>query len=101
MYWNAYQLCNVLLKTGLYIRQREHTFYQTISLGAAWKIAQQRPRLLKLLNDDAYQAGMDQLAAAVQEGQGQTLTGSEMTLVEIRAINGEPPKRKRSRKQRT
>jgi hypothetical protein len=95
VYWNAYQFYNALRKAGLHVRQQEHTFYQPVSLNVAWKIAQQRSGLLKLLNDDAYRLGLDQLAEAVQEGKGETLIGSEIALVEVTAVKGKPPKRKR------
>jgi len=43
------------------------------------------------LNEPAYQAGLDRLAAEVEERGGETLIGSEVTLVEITALKGEPP----------
>jgi site-specific DNA recombinase len=100
-YWTAYQFYQALRKKGLHVRQQEHTFYQPVSLSAALEIAQGRAGPLGLLNDPAYQAGLDRLAAEVEERGGETLIGSEVTLVEVTALKGEPPPRRRRGKKAT
>ncbi len=95
VHWSGYQLYNTLRQIGFHIRQQEVTFYQPVSLGAALRIARQKPGLLKRLDERSYRAGMERLNEAVEEKGPDALMGSEITLVEVTALKGEPPKRRR------
>jgi hypothetical protein len=76
------------------VTQRERTFYQPIQLGLAREIAQGRPGLLAKLADEAYQAGLDRLETAINEKGASALIGSEVTLIALTALKGEPRKLK-------
>ena len=77
---------------------QEHAFYQPVSLAAAYALAGRQSGVLATLADDAYQKGMALLAAAVHTQGGQTLIGSEVTLVEVAAVKDEQPRPKRRKR---
>jgi hypothetical protein len=97
----AYDLYNILRRTGFQVKQEERTFHQSVTLQVALEIARQRPGILAALSDEVYQEGMRRLKQAVKERGGESLITSEVTVAEIVALKGkEKPPRRRRRKQR-
>lgn len=96
--WTSHKVYGVLRAAGFGLMLQEHVFYQPISLAAAQAIAGQRAGILAALADEAYEKGMARLAAAVREQGGETLIGSEVTLVEIAAVKDEQPRPKRRKR---
>ncbi len=96
--WSSYKFNALLREAGFGVRLKEHSFYQPVSLGAAYAIAQQRPGLLATLSDEAYQRGLERLAAECGARGAATQLGSEFTLVEILAVKAEHPKPPRKRR---
>jgi hypothetical protein len=96
--WNPHKLYTGLRSAGFGLILQEHTFYQPISLGAAHALVQHRNGILATLADDAYYKGVARLAAALADQGGQTLIGSEVTLVEVAAVKDEQPRPKRRKR---
>lgn len=96
-YWSNYDSYNRLRQVGFQVEQREHTWYQALTLETAWAIAQQRPGLLAALPEAEYQAGLAALRAALEAQGAGALQGSEVTLVEVWAVKGARPARRRGK----
>ncbi len=96
--WSSYKFNALLWEAGFGVKLKEHSFYQLVSLGAAYAIAQQRPGLLATLSDEAYQRGLERLAAECRARGAATQLGSEFALVEILAVKAEHPKPPRKRR---
>jgi site-specific DNA recombinase len=96
--WTPHKIYGVLREAGFGIVLQEHAFYQPVSLAAAYALAGRRTGILAHLEDDAYQKGMALLAAAVHAQGGETLIGSEVTLVEVAAVKDEQPRPKRRKR---
>jgi site-specific DNA recombinase len=86
--WKAYDFYNTLRQLGFEVEQREHTFRQPVSLGAALEIARRRPGLLAALPDEAYEKGLRSLEAAVEARGAGSLEPSEVTVIEVMALKG-------------
>ena len=80
------ELYTVLRRTGFQVKQREHTFYQPVALGAALEIAQRRSGLLTALPDELYQEGLQRLEKALGKQGDDALVTSEVTVVEVMAV---------------
>ncbi len=87
-YLNGYQIYNLLRQAGFTVTQREHVFYQAISLQAARRIAARRPGLLAELPAPAFQQGMARLQDRIAAEGPETLIGSEVALVVAKAVRG-------------
>ncbi len=87
--WSGHDFYNALRQAGLQVTQKEHTFFQAVSLGAAQMIARRREGLLALLPDDVYEMGLQRLEQAIAEQGEEALVSSEFTLIEILAVKGE------------
>jgi site-specific DNA recombinase len=86
--WKAYDFYNTLRQIGFEVEQREHTFRQPVSLGAILEIARRRPGVLAALPDEAYEAGLQRIEAAVEKRGADSLEPSEVTVVEAVAVKG-------------
>jgi hypothetical protein len=84
--------------TGFGLVLQEHAFYQPVSLAVAHALAGRRTGILATLDDEAYKKGMALLAAAVHAQGGETLIGSEVTLVKVAAVKDEQPRPKRRKR---
>ncbi len=62
---------------------------QPLRLETVQAIAQQRPGLLRLLQDAVYEKGMAQLAEEITQQEAESLIGSEITLVTATARKGD------------
>ncbi len=96
--WTPHKIFSVLREAGFGLVLQEHAFYQPVSLAAAYALAGRRTGMLATLAEDLYQHGMEKLAAAVREQGGQTVIGSEVTLVEVAAVKDEQPRPKRRKR---
>jgi DNA invertase Pin-like site-specific DNA recombinase len=97
-YWSNHTIYNAVRKVGFQVSQREHAYYQPVSLGIALEIAKRRTGLLAGLAEEPYQVGLSRLSNEVKQRGAATLIGSEFVLVEVTAYKGEPRKIKKPRR---
>jgi len=87
-YWSVYRIFNQLRKIGFTVEEKESTYYQPLRRETVQTIAQQRPGLLRLLQDAVYEKGMAQLAEEITQQGAESLIGSEVALVTVTARKG-------------
>ncbi len=93
--WDSQHIFTELQTVGLHAQLQETTFYQTVALGAAVALVEQRAGWLAQLPAHDYARGLAQLQARLHtEGPAVPLP-AEFTLVEVTAVKGPPPPRKR------
>lgn len=97
-YWNAQQIYLELKREGLTATLQETTYMQAVSLRAALELLHQRPGILQLLPEVEYERGVGVLAARIAAEGPQALLSSEFTVVEVTAVKGALPKKKRGGK---
>ena len=83
--WDAHKLYNAL-RERFEVEQEAQTFHQPVALGMAMAIARRRPGVLAHLADEAYQAGLSRLEAAIAERGAEDVEPSEVTVVRVTAV---------------